>query len=105
MIIQAMSRFACQHRYVAQIDAAAATEAGNANLVMLVCERCGHRAEQLPLQRESSFGRVLAFPVATPKYVQSTRDRYTDPPPLLTLPISRPRRRTTESEFLAPTGC
>ena len=83
MIIQAMSRFACEHRYVAQIDTDAAAGSGHGNLVLLVCERCGHRAEELPLQRESTFGRVIAFPTATPKFVPTATDRYTDPPPLL----------------------
>ena len=82
MIIQAMARFACQHRYLAQIVTDAAAAGGHGNLVLLVCERCGHRADQLPLQRESTFGRVIRFPTATPKFVPTTTDRY-DPPPLL----------------------
>jgi hypothetical protein len=55
MIIQAARKFACTHRYVVT-----ATDAGNQWL--FVCETCDHRAEELPLTRDTTFGEVLAFP-------------------------------------------
>lgn len=55
MIVRAAGRFGCAHRWVAT-----ATDDGAQWL--LVCEGCGHRTEQLPLTRDTSFGQVLAFP-------------------------------------------
>ena len=55
MIIQAARRFACTHRFVVT-----ATDAGD--LWLFVCEACEHRAELLPLTRDTTFGEVLAFP-------------------------------------------
>jgi hypothetical protein len=85
MIIEAIARFACAHRYVAQMACFARPEAGNVDRLLLVCERCGHRAEQLPLQRDTSFGRVIAFPSASGsrRFVPQASNRYPDPPPLL----------------------
>lgn len=53
MIIQAAGRFACAHRYIA-------TASGDRWL--FVCEGCEHRTELLPLNRDTSFGQLLAFP-------------------------------------------
>jgi len=55
MIIEAASRFACAHRYIA-------TATGNRNQWLFVCEGCAHRTELLPLNREASFGQLIAFP-------------------------------------------
>ena len=69
MIIEAIAKFACAHRYIAEIPSIGRPEAGDAgdmDRLLLVCERCGHRAEQLPLPRDTSFGRVIAFPSGRP---------------------------------------
>jgi hypothetical protein len=88
MIIEAIARFACAHRYIAQMASVArpeAGDAGNTDRLLLVCERCGHRAEQLPLPRDTSFGRVIAFPTTSvgPGFVAVAPTRYPEPPPLL----------------------
>jgi hypothetical protein len=45
--------------------------------LLFVCEHCSHRTELLPLERPSSFGRVLAFssvrPVPAPIVVPAAR--------------------------------
>lgn len=85
MIIEAIARFACAHRYIAQMVCIAHPDAGSIDRLLLVCERCGHRAEQLPLPRDTSFGRVIAFPSvsANHKFVPAASNRYPEPPPLL----------------------
>lgn len=55
MIIQAAGRFTCAHRYIA-------TATGDRNRWLFVCDGCAHRTELLPLNRDTSFGQLLAFP-------------------------------------------
>jgi len=55
MIIQAAGRFACAHRYIA-------TATARGDRWLFVCEGCEHRTELLPLNRDKSFGQLLAFP-------------------------------------------
>jgi len=52
VFIDAARKFGCVHQYVA-------TQEGER--LLFVCEHCSHRTELLPLDRPSSFGRVLAF--------------------------------------------
>jgi len=55
MIIQAAGRFACAHRYIA-------TATADGDQWLFVCEGCAHRTELLPLNRDASFGQLIAFP-------------------------------------------
>ena len=52
MIIDAARRFGCAHRFIATPDD---------GLVVFVCECCEHRAELLPLHRDSVRGQVIPF--------------------------------------------
>jgi hypothetical protein len=51
-IIDAARKFGCAHRFIATQDD---------GLMVFVCECCGHRAELLPLHRDSARGQVIAF--------------------------------------------
>ena len=86
MIIEAVARFACAHRYIAQLINIGTLVSGESSRLLLVCERCGHRVEQLPLPRPPSFGRVIAFPstAVDSRFVTTVSDHNPDPPPLLT---------------------
>jgi len=55
MIIRAAGRFGCAHRYIA-------TATAYGDQWLFVCEGCAHRTELLPLNRDASFGQLLAFP-------------------------------------------
>ena len=83
MLIEAKARFVCTHRYVVHVSQLAELAKSEPDRLLLVCERCGHRAEQLPLPRGNDFGRVIAFPIPAPaqRYVPVISEH--EPPPLL----------------------
>lgn len=53
MIVNAAARFGCRHRFVV-------TDEGGTFL--FVCEGCGHRTDELPIQLTSTRGQIVPFP-------------------------------------------